>query len=315
MYFSWPVLTTLYIIYIDICSPGCLVDRDSASSTIQLMNSMCNLTKFVIYYAVRNINAEFLAKTFMEDIAMFFGMTDMVVVDSDSKFRSIFEEMCTALKIHYWPLAQVNHKGLLVKQYHRYLNKTQSIAGQDCGTHLINIQNSKTLQYDWNISPINNIDIPHSISAIGRVFRFSLYIELIGIPNLSYAKGTTLYNYFCSVSADSAFATSIVQVLVEEGRKAHAPSTLGKKMEPEFQIGDFVKNHVQVNSNAKRGVVKKLSYRARGTFQITAALGKNPYEVNRCNQPDSASRKYKGTELYLLLPNIFPCDPLNTTYQ
>ena len=150
----------------------------------------------------------------MEDVALSFGMTAVVVVDADSKFRSIFEEMYTALKIHSWPLARENHKVLLVERYHRYLNKTQTIAGQDRGTHLSILQNAKKSQYDWNRTPIENTDVPRSISAVGCEFLFPLDIDISGITNLRDEKGTTLYKYLFGVFANLAFANSVVQVLV-----------------------------------------------------------------------------------------------------
>ena len=135
------------------------------------MNSMCDFTQFVISSVVRNINAEVLAKTFMEDVPLFLGMTELVVVfDADIKFRSIFEEMFNALNIHFWLLAQGNHKGLLFERYHHYLNKTQTIAEKDRGTHLSILRNAKMSQYVWNITPINNTDVPCSLSAFGREF-------------------------------------------------------------------------------------------------------------------------------------------------
>ena len=54
------------------------------------MNSMCDLTQFVFSSTVRNINAEVLANTFMVDVSLSFGMTAVVVVDADSKFRIVF---------------------------------------------------------------------------------------------------------------------------------------------------------------------------------------------------------------------------------
>ena len=103
IYFSWPITTPFYTIHIYISSHGYLVDKDFVGSTIHQMNSMCDLTQCVISSVVRNINAEVLAKTFMEDVELSFDITSVVVVDSDSKFRSILEEMFTSLKIHFWP--------------------------------------------------------------------------------------------------------------------------------------------------------------------------------------------------------------------
>ena len=145
----------------------------------------------------------------MEDIALLFGITAVVVVDADSNFRIISEEMCTALNIHFWPLARGNHKGLLVERQYHYLNKTQTIAGQDHVKHLSILQNAKFSQFAWNSAPIYNTDVPHSLVAVGGDFRTPLDIDLSGIPNLSYAKGTTLYNYLRGVSTDSIFFTSV----------------------------------------------------------------------------------------------------------
>jgi hypothetical protein len=68
-----------------------------------------------------------------------------------------------------------------------------------------------------------------------------------------------------------------------------------------------VKAHVQVTSKSADGEVGKLSYQAKGPFQISEILGHNAYNVKRYNDPNSATQKYKGTELYLLLFEKFTC--------
>ena len=168
LYFLWPVTSPFYIMHVDIWSPGHRVDETSEQNVIQLMNSMCDLTQFVISSIVKNINAEILSKTFMEEVALSFGMKAVIVVDADSKFRGIFEETCTALKIHLWPLARGNHKGLTVERYHGFLNKTQTITRQDRGTHLSILQNAKTSQYAWNSAQIDNTDMTRILAAVGR---------------------------------------------------------------------------------------------------------------------------------------------------
>ena len=59
--------------------------------------------------------------------------------------------------------------------------------------------------------------------------------------------------------------------------------------------------------------MKELSYQERGPFQILEILENNFYEVKRYNKTDSAVRKYKGAELYLLPPAILTHDTLDTT--
>ena len=78
---------------------------------------------------------------------------------------------------------------------------------------------------------------------------------------------------------------------------------------------DLVKAHVQVHSNATKGIVGKLSYQGRGPYQIKKVLNANSYLVQRYNQEDAPTRKYKYTELYLLPPGIFPHNPVDILDQ
>ena len=122
---------------------------------------------------------EALSKIFMEQVILNFGMVVIAVVDDDSRFRSTFEAMCKMLKITFWPLSRGSQKGNSVERYHKSLNKTQTISGQDRRTHGVFHQNIKTSQYAWNSVPIDNTDIPRCEAALDREFRFPLDIELL----------------------------------------------------------------------------------------------------------------------------------------
>ena len=76
-----------------------------------------------------------------------------------------------------------------------------------------------------------------------------------------------------------------------------------------------MKEHVQAQSNSSTGAVKKLSYQARGSFQIKKILDGNSYLVQHYNHESAATRKYKGSELYLLPPSLFPNNPVDTMDQ
>ena len=66
-----------------------------------------------------------------------------MVLDADSRFQGSFESICKFPQITLWNLARVNHKVNSVKKYHQFLNITQAIAGQDCGSRDVFIQNTK----------------------------------------------------------------------------------------------------------------------------------------------------------------------------
>ena len=158
LHFSWPVMTPFYIMHVDLWAPSKFINKKTGR-TMMLLNTMRELTQFVISSITENPTAEFLAQLFMKDLVLTFGMVAVVIVDADSKFVKEFEQMCTALKIRFWPLEGENNNSMQVECYHRLLNKTQTIVGQDRGTHESFIQNSKTSQNAWNSAPIEDTDI------------------------------------------------------------------------------------------------------------------------------------------------------------
>ena len=108
---------------------------------------MCDLTHITISSRTTCIQSETFVQLFMSEVLLTFIMCDVVVIDDGSTFKCAFIDMCTKLKINHWCLAQGNHRGNSVEHYHRYLNKTQAIAGNDQGTNAFINQNAKTSQY------------------------------------------------------------------------------------------------------------------------------------------------------------------------
>ena len=313
LYFSWPITVPFWIMHVDLWSPG--TTTDDAGHKGYLMNSMCDLTQFVVSSPTTDITSVALAELFMSTVVLTFGMCSVVVVDDGSNFKNVFLEMCKKLNIHCWVLSRGNHKGNSVEHYHRFINKTQAIAGNDRGTHSIFANNAKTSQYAWNSSPIDGTDITRSMAAIGRDFRFPLDVNLTPTPTLNSSSNASLFQYLRDVSLESKFAVSILQILIKERREYHQNRHNTKVSKCALKIGDVVKAHVQVKSDSNKGIVGKLSYKAKGPFIITADLGFDSYEVQRYDDKTSATRKYKSTELYLLPPALFPSSPLDTIDQ
>ena len=182
---------------------------------------MCDLTQFFISIIMKEANSMNLGKLFMEQVVLSFGMVAVVVVDADSKFLHFFKNVCKQLDINLWPLSRGNHKGMSVKCYHRFLNKTQTINDEDRGSHHTIIENSKTSQYAWNSVPIDNTDIPRYVAAVGRHFKFPMDVQLNKTLELNDTDHSALFDYLRDVSIDSTFATSVLQVLIKERRTAH----------------------------------------------------------------------------------------------
>ena len=176
-------------------------------------------------------------------------------------------------------------------------------------------ENSKILQYAWNSVPIDDTDIPRCLAAVGRHFKFPMDIDLSAAPNINCNTQSAMHKYLRDVSNDFQFSISVLQVLIEERRTAHRSRWNKDRAAKMFQIWDVVKAHVQFQSNSSTGAVKKLSYQARGPFQINKIFDGNSYLVQRYNYESAATRKYKESELYLLLPSLFHNNPVNTMDQ
>ena len=58
------------------------------------MNSMCNITQFLISSPTVDISAAHLAQLFMVDVVLTFRIYSVVVVDDGSSFKGVFTDMC-----------------------------------------------------------------------------------------------------------------------------------------------------------------------------------------------------------------------------
>ena len=124
--------------------------------------------------------------------------------------------MCRILRIRCWQISRRNHKGNSVGKYHHFKKKTQVISGQDRGSHTVFIQNTKTSQYAWNGAPIDDTDVMHRFSELGREFQFWINTELLEEPTLNPSNNESLLKYIRDVSTDSTFVSELLQILVDE---------------------------------------------------------------------------------------------------
>ena len=152
----------------------------------------------------------------IEHVIMTFNMVAVTVVDVNSLFLKDFEKICTILCIHFCPLYRDKHKGNNTERSHRFLNKTQTIGGNDRGTQKCFLKNAKTTQFAWNSAPMDNTNITRSVPTVGRDFKFPLDIECLALPSFNNAGNNVPINYLCHVSTNSTFSTEVLKILVKE---------------------------------------------------------------------------------------------------
>ena len=90
-----------------------------------------------------------------------------------------------------------------------------------------------------------------------------------------------LYYKYWIKNTGLQFSILILQTLIEERRSAHRERWNKNREAYKFNKREVVIAHIQVQSKSDNGEVSKLSYGARGPFQIMKDLGSDSYHVKR----------------------------------
>ena len=153
------------------------------------------MIQFVVVVPVPNESSATLVSFFMQYVLIKFGLFHLVVLDDGSPFKGAFIAMYYALNLNYDVLAKRNRKGLTVEYFHRFLNKSITIAAEVCGTNDISVPVGIAAGYAWNSAPIDGIDILRSIPAISCELHFLININISALPKLVHNSGQAALNY------------------------------------------------------------------------------------------------------------------------
>ena len=157
---------------------------------------MCDMSQFVIVVPVPNESYATLSSFFMQHVLVKFGLCHLVVLDDGSPFKGAFIAMCNALSLNYDVLMKRNHKGLTIEHFHRFLNKSVTIAAKYRGTNNIFVPAGIAAGYAWNSAPIDGTDILRSIPTIGLELHFPLDFNLNALPKLAHNSGQAALDFF-----------------------------------------------------------------------------------------------------------------------
>ena len=188
---------------------------------LSLMNTMCDMTQFVVVVPIPDETSATLASHFKQHVLLKFGICHLVVIDDGTPFKGAFAAMCQALYLNYAFLAKRNHKGPLVEHFYRFLNKSVTIAAEDRDTNDIFVPASITASYTWNSVHIDSTDIIRSIPAISRALNFSFDININVVPKLIKNNAQDTLNYLNFTNSLRHFSSSILEILIEDRRNAH----------------------------------------------------------------------------------------------
>jgi hypothetical protein len=307
--YSWPVSSPFAIIHVDIWQPGTVPAYNGCK---HVLAAMCNLTSYSIIADLPSTDSATLAEYFMKHVLLRVGFCLLVAPDAGSPFFLHFKKMCEVLKISCQPALGGNHKSVHVERLFRFFNKAVAIAvDQRGGDARISSEVVHLANYAWNASPIDGTDIIRSVPAIGRPFRFPLDCDLTAIPDIPPAdiQVQNLYEFLRLGQRQSVFSVEILRHLTEDRRLAAAHHANEGRTLRTFKVGDIVSGAVQVQSDAARGRVAKLSYRRRGPWRVLEVLQHAKYNVRTIYNDQAATIEVHGQDLELVPPSLWACEP------
>jgi hypothetical protein len=308
--FGWPLDSPFCTLHVDLFSMG---EVEGNGVQEHVMNTMCDMTQFVITTPVPDTAAHVLAPIFMQEVLLKVGFCVMVVVDDGSTFKGIFVEMCKIIKLRCHVVARNNHQALCVELFQVFLNKTLRIATNDRDSIKgVYIPASALAAFAWNSAPIDGTDIVRSVPAVGQEFKFPFDFEYIQSPTMSENKAAAIHEYLTLAGRDGRFAAEIIKLLLEEKRMIQREKINEGRHVIQYKVNDVVTVIVQVQSDASRGRVMKMMYTSKGPFAVMSSLHNGSYMLQRWNKPDSALLKYHSSDMYLLPAGLQPSDPLDT---
>ena len=138
----------------------------------------------------------------MEESELTFGMLAVLAVYSCIRYCGNFEAISKFLQMTLWPLSCRNDK-------RNSIDKTQSIIGKYRGRHDVFIENVKTSQYVWGITPIEDTYVMYSIEYVGRELIFTIDTELLQKTTLNPDNNQALFNYSSSSSSSGPASVTL----------------------------------------------------------------------------------------------------------
>ena len=279
-----------------------------------LMNVMCDISQFVVVVPIPDKSSATLASYFMQKILLKFGLCQLVVLDNGTPFKGFFIAMCEALYLNHDVLVKRTHIGFTVEHSYRFLNKNVTITAEERDTNDIFVPAGIVAGYIWNSAPIDGTGILRSILAIGRGLYFTLDISLNNLPKLTQNNGQAALDYLKLTDSSRHFSTSILKILIEDRRTAHAERINNNRNLVIFKPGDIVMAKAAIQNDKKKAKVAKFCYADRGPHQIICNTGHDSYFAKKLHKPDSPELNFMAHDLYTFPPfSLKSCEPLDTT--
>ena len=235
--YSCYITTPFAIISVDIWKLGDTVNTDDF---ICLLNSMCNMSQFVVVVGVNCTESSYIARIFMKNVLLKFGLCSMVMVDTTSESCEFFQKMYPLLYIRFYSVVKRNHKAICFEYFHDFLNHSQCIYPEERGKPTAFFECGTTTVYVWYASPIDDTDIIRSLPTIGRVLHYSLDFHKSPLLNLIDNRTQSIIENIRHLGRDVKNSLELLAWVTEDRQVQHRECTNMKRKFTQYKTLSWV---------------------------------------------------------------------------
>ena len=152
---------------------------------------------------------------------MKFGSFHLIILNDVTPFQVAFIAMCQTLNKTYDIFAKRDHNGLTVAHFHRFLNKSVTIAAEKCDTNNIFVPAGVVSCYACNNAPIDGTHVLRIIPDIGHDLHFLFDINLNNFPVLTQKNAQVALRYLKLTNSCRYFSSSVLKVPIKDNNTAH----------------------------------------------------------------------------------------------
>jgi hypothetical protein len=292
--YSFPIDAPFLTIHADVWMPG---KTNSFDGYIALMIIMCHMTAFAAIEPLKDLNSTTFSKAIYA-IQLRYGLSHLLVVDADSKFKGEFIKSAELLKIQLHQVARNNHDAIMVERFNRFLNSSMLVFNNDRRSNRVFLEGAMMCCYAWNAAPVAGTDLSRALLVLGREFQFP--IDFTTRQHLTFNVTTSgVQSYAADMLDLLEKCQQIYKLLIHEQRTYHRELRNSQLNQPrKYKIDDLVFTRVQVQSNKSRGQVQKLAYRTRGPYKVTKTYSSGSYDLQSIKSPSQVIIKKHGADIY-----------------
>ncbi len=242
--YSFPIDAPFLTIHADVWVPG---KTTSFDGYVGLMIVMCHMTAFAAMEPLKDLNSTAFSKAIYA-IQLRFGLSHMLVIDADSKFKGEFVKSAELLKIKLHKVARGNHDAIMVERFNRFLNSSMLVFNNDRRSNRVFLEGAMMCCYAWNAAPVAGTDLSRALLVLGREFQFP--IDFTTRQHLTFSvTAPGAHSYAPDMLDLLEKCQEVYKLLIHEPRTYHRELRNSQLHQPpQHQPGDLVITRVQVKS-------------------------------------------------------------------